>query len=543
MENEPSSAVRGQEVASSQKWRAIYEAGLSVSSAADPASVLDQAAKQTALLTNSQGGVAAILGPRQRLLAVEAHGISKESARHLVQSFNNRQRQDRAYYHPLIRNDYSDLGAKATESGEASKVRSFCVVPAGLESGRLLLLVGVNKANDEDYHVAETDILSNFARSVVAALDRGQPSEQAGSEAYWGQIQTSLNSFLECLPDGLIAVEESGHVRVANDAARDLLRRAKALKTSSRGAMSIDASAAPELAGCLQAALQGRDMAQGELTIEGEGSSRLAIKAMGMPSPSGSPAVAIALLHPAPLVPSSSQQDDFPSLFAHELNNQMTIISGYCQLLQRRLKGSDPLVTKPLQIIETYLGRLGQMIDDLVDASRIRSGRLIIKREKVRLLRLLEEIRQVHSELNPECQLKLDIRGDPPLMEVDRLRIEQVLTNLISNAVKYTPEKETITIRLEAGKHEAIISVVDRGAGVPPQDAPRVFEAFFRGTRPSLRPAAGAGLGLYISRMIVQAHGGEITLQSSPGSGSTFQIVLPYKTPDIHSDIAGTVTG
>jgi signal transduction histidine kinase len=226
----------------------------------------------------------------------------------------------------------------------------------------------------------------------------------------------------------------------------------------------------------------------------------------------------------------SEERESLAAVFAHELRNQMTIISGYGQLLQRRLKDTDATLFKPLQIIDTHMARLSQMIDDMLDASKFEDGRMTLSRETVRLLDLLEYSRQMNSELTPNYHFKLEVLGDPPLIQLDRCRIEQVLTNLIHNALKYTPEGETITMRLESGKHEAIVSVIDPGTGIPETEQAKIFEPYFRGSQPSLKTSGGTGLGLYICRMIVQAHGGNIAVSSKLGQGSTFSFSLPYRT-------------
>jgi len=216
-------------------------------------------------------------------------------------------------------------------------------------------------------------------------------------------------------------------------------------------------------------------------------------------------------------------QQEFLAMTSHELRHPLTNIKGQAQLMKRRERYSERSVDAIVEQTE----RLGRLIDDLLLASLIEADRFDIRREPVDLVR---EVSQAVEELqSAEHPIVTEKAVDSILILGDRQRLGQVISNLLSNAMKYSPEGSDITVRIDADATTAQVDISDRGVGIAPEDIPNLFKRFYR-TDEAARNAKGLGLGLYITHRIVHAHDGTITVTSEVGSGSTFSISLPRYT-------------
>lgn len=213
-------------------------------------------------------------------------------------------------------------------------------------------------------------------------------------------------------------------------------------------------------------------------------------------------------------------QREFLAVTTHELRGPVTGITGNAQLMRRRGAYSD----RSVDAIITQSERLERLIDDLLLASEIQADRLTLAMEATDLV---GATRAAVSLLGiGQSRICIEAPDEPLLVSADPLRLGQVLTNLLTNAIKYAPGESEITVRVTAGTGEASVAVVDRGVGIPPESLPYVFDRFYRVTD-TAGSAQGLGLGLYICRRIMEAHGGRIEADSRPGQGSTFTITLP----------------
>jgi signal transduction histidine kinase len=176
--------------------------------------------------------------------------------------------------------------------------------------------------------------------------------------------------------------------------------------------------------------------------------------------------------------------------------------------------------------VDRQVTRLQRMVGDLLDASRIEAGQLELRPERLDLRGLLKDVIDLHHPLPPAHRLSLGLPDEPVWVSVDETRIVQVLNNLISNAIKYSPEGGTVRVRLESDGEAARIAVSDEGIGIPTEDLERVFEPFQRSGK-GREEIPGVGLGLSVVRRIVLAHRGSIRVWSTPGVGSTFVVALP----------------
>lgn len=217
------------------------------------------------------------------------------------------------------------------------------------------------------------------------------------------------------------------------------------------------------------------------------------------------------------------------STVSHELRSPLTSVKGYTSLLLNRWERlADEQKLMMLEQVHHDADRVTRLVTELLDISRLESGRLVLRRQLVDLAKLVvvvvEKVRMIEAEVRAE----LDFDENFPPVYADPDKIEQVLTNLVENAAKYADPKG-VRVLGRTGDGEVSVAVVDQGEGIPESDLPRVFTKFFR--RAETRPS-GSGLGLWISRGLVEAHGGRLVVESEVGVGSTFRFTLPTALPD-----------
>lgn len=222
------------------------------------------------------------------------------------------------------------------------------------------------------------------------------------------------------------------------------------------------------------------------------------------------------------------QKDEFMAIASHELKTPVTSLKAFAQVLHRRfLKAGDLQSAELLGKMNHQINRLTSLIMDLLDVSKVEAGKLILHPEEFVLHDLLQEIMEELQRTTESHRLSLT--GDNATLLGDRERIGQVITNLISNAIKYSPEADKIEIHTKRTSGHVQIDVRDFGVGIPKDKLAHIFERFYRVSGPGKETFPGLGLGLYISNEIVRRHEGEISVTSTEGQGSTFRVRLPLK--------------
>ncbi|WP_025745968.1 PAS domain-containing sensor histidine kinase [Kallotenue papyrolyticum] len=223
-------------------------------------------------------------------------------------------------------------------------------------------------------------------------------------------------------------------------------------------------------------------------------------------------------------------KDDFLALASHELKTPLAAIIGYLHLLRRWLAAetTNPRVTQALNAMSSEGERLERLINDLLDVSRIQTGRLRLMPRPVDLRQLLADAAE-HLRLSSASHpIQLSLPQEAPvIVQADPMRIAQVLANLVTNAVKYSPAGAPIAIELRADERQAHITVTDQGIGIPAAELEQIFERFYQVQRPARESRPGLGLGLYIARELIRQHGGTLTAHSRELAGSQFRIDLP----------------
>ncbi len=237
-----------------------------------------------------------------------------------------------------------------------------------------------------------------------------------------------------------------------------------------------------------------------------------------------------------------TERNRFLQIAAHELRNPMAGVKGVLGLLHRRIVAGQPMagLLRMADVAEREVDRLGTLPNEILDAFRVQEGRLTLRRRPADLGEVVSAA--CRSLVAASDRIVVERPPDRPIWVLgDVLRLEEVVRNLVGNAVKYSPDGGEIRVTLAVSGERVRLSVADRGVGIPPDQLGRVFEEFFRASNLDEQDPGGLGLGLYICRDIVQRHGGRIWVESQDGRGSTFHVEMPCLAEDMAGvDAAGS---
>lgn len=220
---------------------------------------------------------------------------------------------------------------------------------------------------------------------------------------------------------------------------------------------------------------------------------------------------------------------DFVSLLSHELKTPVTSIKGYIQLMQREIKKNNlqkEKIESGLDRVDRLVKQLTGLVSDMLDLSRIETDRLDLKRKTVVLNALVTEVIEDFRMTAPERDITIT-QSEELVTQLDHDKIAQVLINLISNAIKYSPAKSPINIEISKSDQNGMVSITDQGIGIAEKDHKKIFERFYRVEGKDEKHFSGFGIGLYLAHSIIERHGGKLTIQSKPQKGSTFTFSIP----------------
>ncbi|WP_307338969.1 ATP-binding protein [Caldalkalibacillus uzonensis] len=227
---------------------------------------------------------------------------------------------------------------------------------------------------------------------------------------------------------------------------------------------------------------------------------------------------------------------DFVANVSHELRTPLAMLQGYSEALVDDVVDSAEERKELARIIHEESLRMGRLVNELLDLARIQAGHIELDLEPMPLGPIVHKTLRKFTNLAKDEQITLreDVQESAELYQVDADRIEQILTNLIDNAIRHTPAHGTVSVQLKEDAHGAHISVKDTGQGIPEEDLPFVFERFYKADKARTRGKSGTGLGLAIVKDLVEAHHGHIDVHSRVGEGTTFTIHLPRPSKEEH---------
>ncbi|MGA9522889.1 MAG: ATP-binding protein [Myxococcaceae bacterium] len=225
-------------------------------------------------------------------------------------------------------------------------------------------------------------------------------------------------------------------------------------------------------------------------------------------------------------------RDEFLASAAHELRSPIASIKGYSQLLERWAPGGhEPREGTAFRVLNRQCDRLGRLVDDLLEISRLELGRLQLRRQRFDLRELVEDAEERMRGISVNHELTLTDAPLPAEVEADRDRIDEVLVNLLDNAIKFSPPGTEIHTDVTVLPDQVVVSVRDSGIGIPADRQEKLFQRYYRAHAGLANDRGGMGIGLYLSKEIVERHGGRIWFESREGAGSTFYFCLPLAPP------------
>ncbi len=351
-----------------------------------------------------------------------------------------------------------------------------------------------------------------------------------------------MGDLIELLPDAVIQLDQAQRIVSANQLAAGLTRYTldELVGKDCHELSFRDAEGRPLWNGGWPRAALLRSVhafPEQEMTLRRKDGTDVRTHISGTYQRDGDGAVAGAVLvlrEAVARTPPSASGIEIVSTVSHELRSPLTSVKGYTSLLLNRWdRLKDDQKRMMLEQVNHDADRVTRLISELLDISRLETGRLVLRRQLVDLatlaLNVVEKVRLEYHDL----QAELSFPQGFPRVYADPDKVEQVLTNLVENACKYGSPMGMI-VSGEMTEHEVSVSVADRGEGIPPEDLPKVFTKFFR--RSEGKPT-GSGLGLWISRGLVEAHGGRLEAQSIGGQGTTFRFTLPLI--DLDEELSG----
>ena len=350
--------------------------------------------------------------------------------------------------------------------------------------------------------------------------------QQKIQEEVSAQIQAQQQAVFNSMTEGVLVLEDSGRVQLVNQS----LHRLFSLSSDVRGKSIIEAFRLPELADLVKRIASERTIQNCTLELPGMEERWVEVNAAAVLDRDGTQRGAILVFHDLTRIKQLERtRQEFVANVSHELRTPLSLIKGFVETLLEGAKNDPDKATRFLQTIEKHTDRLTFLIEDLLTISRLESGQIVMNHHPVDLR---EETQRVVDDLRSRAEEKhitLDNRVPADLTaRADADRLQQVLTNLVENAIKYGRNDGKVTIggtAMPEGRIE--IWVQDDGPGIPVESRDRVFERFYRVDRARSRETGGTGLGLSIVKHIVQAHGGEVWLKSELGAGTTFYFTLP----------------
>jgi two-component system phosphate regulon sensor histidine kinase PhoR len=345
-----------------------------------------------------------------------------------------------------------------------------------------------------------------------------------------------LQTILKGMVEGVLVVDGRGRILMVNDALRRLLSLSKDVSDK----MPLEIIRNAELEGAIRKAIQDGENIALELDLNKSGEKTIEVNVVSI-LPSGRRMDedgegirgAIAVFHDITRMKQLEKiRQDFVANVSHELRTPLTTIKGYAEtLLEGGLKEDQAF--QFVQVIKRHTDRLAKIVEDLLMLSRIETKEFQLKMEATPLQDFVNDIIDFVKEPAERKKISLSRNEIPSSLAVlaDRSHLEQILINLLDNAIKYTPEGGRVIVSaVEKDSKDIQFSVEDNGIGIPKEDLSRIFERFYRVDKGRSKELGGTGLGLSIVKHLIQAHGGRVWVESQMGKGSTFYFTLPKRS-------------
>ena len=440
---------------------------------------------------------------------------------------------------PILVYDAITDARTTKEHAALLKIRNSLSVPligerrdeenGGARTAPIGVLHVFNKLYDSVFDEEDVSLLQRLAKSATAVIQNAQAFREIAAE------KQELETIVESAYTGLLMVSGSGLILQMNSSARQMFGVARSDVVGRPYAEVIESpdvkeiitrgvEDAEELADEVSMAISGADgkrtLQMQTALVRGEDETLIAC---------------VAIFNDVTEIRNIERMKTaFVSTVSHELRTPLTSIKGFAATLLSDNEGYYDEDTRRefYRIVDEECDRLIRLVSDLLNVSRIEAGRgLELNPRRVDLPKLIEKVATVQKSYADKHTFKVEIADDVPMIFADEDKVDQILTNLTSNAIKYSPDGGEITISARGHGDGVLCSIADRGMGIPPEHLPKVFDRYHRVDTRDAREVGGTGIGLYLVKHLVEAHGGQVWVESEYGEGSKFTFTLPGKPP------------
>lgn len=503
-----------------EEQSALYELGRSLAHDLNAGNLLDLLLDKAVELAGAEIGVFSLREEDQSYQVKAVHGLS-EKALGLTFRPGEYYAGKAAATGEALRLAKTDPHLAGVWGEEVDTPLSYLAVPItwqGVTKGVLELAIPPTERSfgDDDLR-----LVNLFANQAAIAL------ENANLYRMITEDQRRTEAMLLSINDGVIAVNNEAKIILVNSAAERILNLPPFPYINQRHVKEV--IRIPSLANLFLKSLHsGMEMAE-EIRLDTPDKKILEVETSFIEVEPGDNLGIIAIIRDVTTLRELEQaKSDFVSTVSHELRTPLTSIKAYTATLRRRDVNFDEETRQQfLQVIEEETDRLTRLISDLLDMSRIESGRMELKKREFDMVKLAEIVVDKLRSQSSKHSIILTTGSESATVNADPDKIEQVLVNLLDNAIKYSPEGGEIRVDIEVQRHLVKCNVTDPGVGIPAEHLPHIFDKFHRVDNRATREVYGTGLGLYVSKSIVEAHGGSIWVESELGAGSTFRFTLP----------------
>lgn len=363
--------------------------------------------------------------------------------------------------------------------------------------------------------------LSGEAAELARLLEQWREAyeDQQGKLATAGAARQEV---LDALREGILAVSSDKRITMANARLFQLF----GVEQPAVGKPLVQVLRHRSVLAAFDRALAGEQVSE-SLTVEPlpGGSRRVELQVVPLHTPSETAAVGL-FMDVTRLARLEKIRREFMADFSHEVRTPLaglrTAIESFDSTSLTRLQQD-----KLRKVIGRQLRRLERLVEDLVELDQIESGQLVLQREPTELLRLLRDLRDDFAEQIEQRRITLRVEGQDSVANVDPAKVQQIFSNLLENAIKFSRPEGTVELLVEDTPGESVIRVVDHGEGIAPEEQERIFNRFYRIDKSRSQDVPGTGLGLSITKHLVLRHGGTIRVFSQPARGATFEVRLP----------------
>jgi two-component system phosphate regulon sensor histidine kinase PhoR len=341
-----------------------------------------------------------------------------------------------------------------------------------------------------------------------------------------GERTSGDEAIFSAMQDGLLVLDGERRIALANRTFQELF----GVRENSLGQPLLEIIRDVNVAEAIRETFQNRQPVRRDIAVS---ERLLQMDSVPMGNENGEITGAVVLFHDISELKRADQiRRDFVANVSHELRTPLSILRGYIETLLDHPKTSAEESAQILQVMDRHSKRLGLLVEDLLALARLESPNPNLQRSDVDLAALFREVVRDWQKKFSEKKLKVivDLAPDLPAIRADPARLQEILYNLLDNAVNYSQENGEIRLQARRDDGDVVLAVSDNGIGISKEDLPRIFERFYRADKARSRALGGTGLGLSIVKHIVQLHGGRVEAESEPGKGTTIRAVLPLVT-------------